>query len=134
MKNIIFVIFIAIVSNCNSQEIKFLDEEPSQNDVLIIDQTIGNEKNLVTFTENYDDDFVSVNINSKRIFSDSISTDANFGAARGIEVDRNCNSIIIGVNKKKLIIKNYPEYRFIYIKKDEDEYYIDYRKKPIKFN
>ena len=65
MKYYFLILSILLFSNCKSQEVTFSNEEPSKNDLITIATTIGKEKNLITFTEHFNNDIISVSTDNK---------------------------------------------------------------------
>lgn len=133
MKYILSLLILFLFSNCKAQEVLFYDEEPNEHDLAIISITIGTEMNLITFTANFENEQIEIFANENSIYSGLISTDHTLGAARGVQFNRFCDSIIILINNQKFRLKNSTDYRFIYFEKENEKYNIEYRKKPIKF-
>lgn len=131
MKYILSLLFISSFSFCNAQEIIFSDDEPSEDELLLIAEGIGDSKNLIGFTSNYDDDLVSIFVNGGSIFSNRISTDPLLGSAGGILFDRYTDSIMVRLNNIEFHLKNIVGYRFIYFYNNDNDITIEYRKAPI---
>ncbi|WP_298318023.1 hypothetical protein [uncultured Aquimarina sp.] len=133
MKYIVSLIILCWYSGCIAQEVSYKNEEPTKNDLAIIDATIGRDKNLITFTEKFDNDQIEVFVDQRSIYNGSISTEPSTGSARGVEIDRNSDSILILINNEKIQLKNSTDYQFIYITKQNEKYIAEYQKKPILF-
>lgn len=135
MKRYFFLVtLVFLLFGCKEYEVIYVNSEPNENDLAIIKATIGNDKNLLTFVDVYNNDSVSVASDNKIIFKDLISNDDVSGSARGVVFDRNTDLLKIEINnKKKIEIENIPEYRFIYLYKEKDSYTVKYQKKAIVF-
>ncbi|WP_298541414.1 hypothetical protein [uncultured Aquimarina sp.] len=133
MKYIISLIILCWYSNCKAQEVLFNDEEPDNSDLVIISETIKSDWNLITFTQKFDNEKVEVFVDQNSVYKGSVSTDPRFGSARGVILDRKCDSILVVINNEKIQLKNSNEYRFIYIIKNDKKYTVEFRKKPYVF-
>ncbi len=129
-------VIISLLFNCKNYEIEYNNDLPNESEKAVIDIHLGNSKNLLTFLNNFENDSVSVYSDSISIFKGTLTTDANLGAARGMEILRTVKYLNIKINNElEIKIENKYNYRFIYIfrkEKEKKKYKILYTNKFIR--
>lgn len=123
MKKIILFLIISFFCQCQQTNSYILNKENEKPNLTELQKKIDIKSNFINifFEDNFNNDKVSLQCDSREIFDKNIITDHTVNLADYYLQKDDCKKIIISVNNQKIILtkEDIGNYKYLYIKKKD---------------
>jgi hypothetical protein len=121
MKKVILFLIVSFFCQCQQRHNYTLSKENAKPNLTELQKKIDIKGNFINifFENNFDNEKVSLQCDSKEVFNKSITTDHTINLADYYLQKSNCEKLIINIEKQKIVLKkkDIENYKYIYVSK-----------------